>query len=163
MVGHAQARWWYDTHSSSTDLKCEKEHINRATHLNIFQNNQLCGCFIRKTMHARSLKQNFSLKPSFNSYHPRYVACLAQGSFFPHGLLLRTHAATFRIECGKPSVRKRQSMAKVWNPFTEDDNMQCVCCKAELAYHKSTSPMILHLSRKHPVVSTSSASVADAS
>ena len=64
------------------------------------------------------------------------------------------------------TVHKRQRMSKVWDHFTvkkEDNKVQCVYCKAELAYHNSTTAMIQHLNRKHPVVNTSSPSVADTS
>ena len=57
------------------------------------------------------------------------------------------------------AVRKSQRMSKVWDHFTikrEDNKVQHVYCKAELAYHNSTSTMIQHLNRKHPVVNTSS-------
>ncbi|XP_049608369.1 E3 SUMO-protein ligase ZBED1 isoform X3 [Syngnathus scovelli] len=64
-------------------------------------------------------------------------------------------------------AHKRQRMSKVWDHFKlkkEDRKVQCVYCNAELAFHNSTSVMIQHLMRKHPVkVSSSSTSVADTS
>ncbi|KAM9830564.1 E3 SUMO-protein ligase ZBED1-like isoform 1-T1 [Syngnathus typhle] len=64
-------------------------------------------------------------------------------------------------------AHKRQRMSKVWDHFKlkkEDRKVQCVYCNAELAFHNSTSVMIQHLTRKHPVkVNSSSTSVADTS
>ena len=50
--------------------------------------------------------------------------------------------------------RKRQKVSKVWDHYTlkrKENAVQCVHCKAELAFHNSTSSMLQHLKRKHPV------------
>ncbi|XP_061542548.1 E3 SUMO-protein ligase ZBED1-like [Phycodurus eques] len=63
------------------------------------------------------------------------------------------------------TVRKKQKMSKVWDHFRlkEYNIVQCDHCQAELAFHSSTSTMISHLNRKHPIVVSSSTSVDDAS
>ncbi|KAG1955353.1 zinc finger BED domain-containing protein [Pimephales promelas] len=46
-----------------------------------------------------------------------------------------------------------QKLSKVWDHYTlnkEDNKVQCLYCKIELAYHNSTSSMIQHLNRRHP-------------
>ncbi|KAK0134110.1 Zinc finger BED domain-containing protein 1 [Merluccius polli] len=51
------------------------------------------------------------------------------------------------------NVRKRQRVSKVWDHYIlkeEENKVQCVYCKADLAYHCSTTSMIQHLNRKHP-------------
>ncbi|XP_026179139.1 interferon-induced protein 44-like isoform X4 [Mastacembelus armatus] len=58
----------------------------------------------------------------------------------------------------RKTVRKRQKMSKVWDHFKlkkDDNTVQCLHCKAELAYHNNTSSMLQHLNRKHPVVNQS--------
>ncbi|XP_019746963.1 zinc finger BED domain-containing protein 1-like isoform X2 [Hippocampus comes] len=57
-------------------------------------------------------------------------------------------------ESQQETAHKRQRMSKVWDHFKlkkEDRKVQCVYCNAELAFHNSTSVMIQHLIRKHPV------------
>lgn len=50
--------------------------------------------------------------------------------------------------------RKRLKMSKVWDHFILKENVvACVHCKIELAYHNSTSSMLQHLNRKHPLYS----------
>ncbi|XP_037118152.1 E3 SUMO-protein ligase ZBED1-like [Syngnathus acus] len=63
------------------------------------------------------------------------------------------------------TVRKKQKMSKVWDHFRlkEYNIVQCDHCQAELAFHSSTSTMISHLNRKHPVVVSSSTGVDDTS
>ncbi|CAJ1065719.1 E3 SUMO-protein ligase ZBED1-like [Xyrichtys novacula] len=51
--------------------------------------------------------------------------------------------------------KKRQKMSKVWDHYTlrrKENAVQCVHCKADLAFHNSTSSMLQHLKRKHPAV-----------
>ncbi|XDV36787.1 hypothetical protein PO909_006510 [Leuciscus waleckii] len=51
-------------------------------------------------------------------------------------------------------VNKRQKLSKVWDHYTlnkEENKVQCLYCKIELAYHNSTSSMIQHLNRRHPL------------
>ncbi|XP_061649220.1 E3 SUMO-protein ligase ZBED1-like isoform X2 [Phyllopteryx taeniolatus] len=65
-------------------------------------------------------------------------------------------------ESQEETVRKRQRMSKVWDHFIlkkEDRKVQCVYCNVDLAYHNSTTVMMQHLIRKHPV-SVSSTSIA---
>uniref|UniRef100_A0A3Q2YJJ4 Zinc finger BED domain-containing protein 4-like n=2 Tax=Hippocampus comes TaxID=109280 RepID=A0A3Q2YJJ4_HIPCM len=63
------------------------------------------------------------------------------------------------------TVRKKQKMSKVWDHFRlkQYNIVQCDHCHAELAFHSSTSTMISHLNRKHPVVVSSSTSFDDTS
>ncbi|KAI7790056.1 putative zinc finger BED domain-containing protein 4-like, partial [Triplophysa rosa] len=47
-----------------------------------------------------------------------------------------------------------QKMSKVWDHFklkSKENTVMCVHCKIELAYHNSTSSMLQHLNRKHPI------------
>ncbi|XP_048873834.1 uncharacterized protein LOC125745236 isoform X2 [Brienomyrus brachyistius] len=56
------------------------------------------------------------------------------------------------------SQRKRRKMSKVWDHFKQkksENTVQCVHCKTELAFHNSTTSMIQHLNRKHPVYASS--------
>jgi len=57
--------------------------------------------------------------------------------------------------------RKRQKLSKVWDHFKlkkNENSVECVYCKTVLAYHNSTSSMLQHLNRKHPVYAASSKS-----
>ncbi|XP_057705119.1 E3 SUMO-protein ligase ZBED1-like [Corythoichthys intestinalis] len=50
--------------------------------------------------------------------------------------------------------KKRQKMSKVWEHFkldTKANTFVCIHCKAVLVYHYSTSSMLQHLHRRHPV------------
>lgn len=54
--------------------------------------------------------------------------------------------------------KKRQKMSKVWEHFKLDikaNTVTCIHCKTALAYHNSTSSMLQHLHRRHPVYSES--------
>uniref|UniRef100_A0A8C5NCM1 BED-type domain-containing protein n=1 Tax=Gouania willdenowi TaxID=441366 RepID=A0A8C5NCM1_GOUWI len=54
--------------------------------------------------------------------------------------------------------RKRRKLSKVWDHYKlkrEQNTVQCVYCKTELAYHNSTTSMLQHLSRKHPLYASS--------
>ncbi|XP_040275761.1 E3 SUMO-protein ligase ZBED1-like [Bufo bufo] len=55
--------------------------------------------------------------------------------------------------------RKRHRVSKVWDHFKlrkKEKSVQCVYCKSELAYHNSTTSMLQHLNRKHPVYACTS-------
>uniref|UniRef100_A0A087X520 BED-type domain-containing protein n=1 Tax=Poecilia formosa TaxID=48698 RepID=A0A087X520_POEFO len=67
-------------------------------------------------------------------------------------------------ECSEGEPRKRQKMSKVWEHFRlnrKDNTVQCIHCKAELAYHNSTTSMLQHLKRKHPLHASNSYTVAN--
>uniref|UniRef100_A0A3Q3FQ82 Zinc finger BED domain-containing protein 1-like n=1 Tax=Kryptolebias marmoratus TaxID=37003 RepID=A0A3Q3FQ82_KRYMA len=67
-------------------------------------------------------------------------------------------------ECSEGEPRKRQKMSKVWEHFRlnrKDNTAQCIHCKAELAYHNSTTSMLQHLKRKHPLHASNSYTVAN--
>ncbi|KAM8766859.1 E3 SUMO-protein ligase ZBED1-like [Acanthopagrus schlegelii] len=55
-------------------------------------------------------------------------------------------------------TKKRQKMSKVWEHFKLDtggNTVTCIHCKTALAFHNSTSSMLQHLQRRHPVYSES--------
>ncbi|XP_061697825.1 pyridoxal phosphate homeostasis protein isoform X1 [Syngnathoides biaculeatus] len=69
-------------------------------------------------------------------------------------------------ESQEETVRKRQRMSKVWDHFIlkkEDRKVQCLYCNVDLAYHNSTTVMMQHLIRKHPVSVSSTSIVSDTS
>lgn len=58
----------------------------------------------------------------------------------------------------KAPQRKRQKVSKVWEHYklkAKKNTVQCLYCKAELAYYNSTTSMLQHLSRKHPLYASS--------
>ena len=83
--------------------------------------------------------------------------CLAHGSFFHTDCFCgHTPLRSELAESQEPSVMNKQNV-QIWDQFTlkkEDNKVQRVYCKAELVYHNSSSTMIQHLNRKHPVNST---------
>ncbi|XP_057706031.1 E3 SUMO-protein ligase ZBED1-like [Corythoichthys intestinalis] len=63
------------------------------------------------------------------------------------------------------TARKKQRISKVWDHFRLKgyNVVQCDHCQAELAFHSSTSTMISHLNRKHPILVSSPTCDEDAS
>ena len=61
------------------------------------------------------VEANLCLEASYNSYHPCYAACLAQGSFFHTDHYGHTSLCSVGMIA---ESHKRQSMSKVWDHFT---------------------------------------------
>lgn len=90
---------------------------------------------------------NFFLKKERKKKRPRCSS----------GSVLMSPEVKGRLESGNMATRLRSS--KVWEYFirTKEKSVQCNICKAELAYHGSTTAMHEHLKRKHVLTDSENA------
>lgn len=68
------------------------------------------------------------------------------------------HGCRGSNESEEKGSKKRQKMSKVWENFKLDTKANTVACihrKTALAYHNSTSSVLQHLLRRHPVYTES--------
>ena len=108
--------------------------------------------------------QILCLKASFNSYHqsPSIKKSMLRYHCFIRTVIIDTRAfkdLRWSMAENQETGRKRQKMSKVWDHFKlrkEDNMVQCMYCKTDLAHHNNTSSMLQHLTKKHPHVNVNS-------
>ena len=124
-------------------VECRAETIPRVTRVTRLQ----------KFLEAKTLPRSL-VKFLWRALYARRRDLIVSHGPFIHTDLLNLVGAMAENR----SINKRQKLSKVWDHYTlnkEENKVQCLYCKIELAYHNSTSSMIQHLNRRHPLYAVS--------